>query len=123
MSNDTNTYFTKEHFENEIRLDINEDVLKRIYNDGLKPTDQRPINFFFVTDTEEKAILFKNYLEDNFPDYTEIEVWDYEDNFEIRGFTAPLTMDLEPINHWNQAMWDTGYSHDCVLDGWEVETS
>jgi|SRR5476651_2502105 len=121
MEDNFNTFFSKEHYENEIRLDVNEDVLKRIYNDGIKPTDQLPIHFFFVTDTEEKATLFKSYLESNFPDYTEIEIWDYEGDFEIRGFTNSLSMDLEIVNQWNQTMWDIGYTHDCVLDGWEVE--
>ncbi|EHQ29975.1 ribonuclease E inhibitor RraB [Mucilaginibacter paludis] len=116
-----NTVFTKEHYENEIHLEVNQDVLKRIYSDGIEPTDQLPVNFFFVTDTEDKATLFRDYLCGNYPQYTEIEVWDYDEHFEIRGFSSPVLMEIEAINQWNQIMWDAGYQYDCILDGWEVE--
>ena len=51
-----NTFFDKESYENDIDLETNEDVLERIYKDGVKPTDKLPVEFIFITDSEVKAI-------------------------------------------------------------------
>ena len=117
-----NTFFDLESYENEIALDVNEDVLARIYGDGIKPTDYLPVEFFFLTDTESKAKIFADYLSVNFPDYEELRVREYGDDFEISGTTEPQKMTLESINRWNRIMWDAGYQHDCKLDGWQVGT-
>ena len=41
MHSHTNTFFTKEVYDTEIRLDVNKDVLERIYDDGVSPSDKR----------------------------------------------------------------------------------
>ncbi len=64
-----NTYFDKESYENDIALGVNEDVLKRIYEDGIEPVDNLPIEFYFVTDTESKAANFMHHLSVSFPEY------------------------------------------------------
>ena len=73
----SDTFFTKDIYENEIELDINEEVLERIYNDNVKPTDKLPIEFAFVTDKETKAIVFKDYLSKDFPEYGEMRIGEY----------------------------------------------
>ncbi|MEZ2338473.1 ribonuclease E inhibitor RraB [Mucilaginibacter sp. RCC_168] len=117
-----NTYFDQESYENDIELEVNEDVLDRIYRDGVTPIDKLPIEFYFLTDTEVKAIHFKKHLQDQFPDYNEIVIRDYNGDFEISGFTDPKEMKLNNINNWNKVMWDLGYKYDCKLDGWQVGT-
>lgn len=49
MYNQTNIFFSKDVYDTEIRLDVNEDVLERIYNDGVNPIDELPIEFVFIT--------------------------------------------------------------------------
>ncbi|MGF7075399.1 ribonuclease E inhibitor RraB [Mucilaginibacter sp. 3215] len=117
-----NTYFDQGTYENEIDLETNADVLERIYNDGVEPKDELPIEFFFLTDTEIKAINFKEHLQHAFPTYQDIEISDYDGDFEISGITTPVKMELQAINNWNSLMWDTGYKFDCRLDGWQVGT-
>lgn len=117
-----NTYFDQDTYENEIDLKTNEDVLQRIYNDGVTATDELPIEFFFVTDTETKANTFKSYIQQAFPTYQDIEISDYDGDFEISGITFPVKMELQTINNWNTLMWDAGYKFDCKLDGWQVGT-
>lgn len=116
----TNTFFDEDSYRNDMDLKVNEDVLKRIYNDNIQPSDKLPIEFFFLTDSEAKAILFKNYIKENFHLYVDVKVSDYEDDFEISGITDPREMNLTAINKWNQEMWDLGYQFDCKLDGWQV---
>jgi hypothetical protein len=115
-----NAFFDRHAYENDIELDVNEDVLERIYKDGIKPTDMLPIEFYFLTDTKVKATNFRNYLKKTFPEYEKIETRDYNGNFEISGFTNSKLMSLQSINEWNKALWDLGYEFDCKLDGWQV---
>lgn len=115
-----NTFFTEEIYRTEIRLDINEDVLKRIYNSNITADDQLPIEFFFVGDNIDNVLDLQNYLKKNFLCYTQLEVQPYESLFELSGITSPIQMSLDSVNKWNQLMWDTGYEFDCKLDGWQV---
>ena len=115
-----NSFFDRESYENDIDLETNEDVLKRIYDDGVNSNDKLPIEFFFLTDSETKAVTFRNRLELSFPEYREIEILDYKGDFEISGQTNPIQISLQSINEWNKAMWDFGYEFDCKLDGWQV---
>lgn len=120
MQKQTNTFFTKDVYDTEIGLDVNEDVLERIYNDGIKPTDELPIEFVFITDTEDKADRLKKSLSLEFATYNDLEVEETDDYWEVHGITNAIKMDIKNVNNWNEAMWDIGYSHDCQLDGWQV---
>jgi hypothetical protein len=117
-----NTFFTLESFENDIALEVNQDVLQRIHNDGVNSTDMLPVEFYFLTDFETKATDFKNSLIEKFPDYVGIKIQDDNGDFEISGITDPKEMNLQVIDNWNRTMWDFGYNFDCKLDGWQVGT-
>ncbi len=118
----SNTFFTKDIYETAIRLDVNNDVLERIYNSKITPESSLPIEFFYVSDKQEKLQNLGLYLLATFPEYTGFKVKPYNENFELLGLTAPVKMDIANINSWNQMMWDVGYEYDCQLDGWQVET-
>ncbi|WP_449438817.1 ribonuclease E inhibitor RraB [Pedobacter steynii] len=120
MHNKINTFFTKDVYDTEIRLDVNEDVLERIYNDNISPNDELPIEFVFITDTEEKAKRLKQSLSLEFAIYNDLEVEETEDYWEVHGITNAIEMKIIKINEWNQVMWDFGYRYDCQLDGWQV---
>jgi hypothetical protein len=115
-----NRFFSKEIYESEIGLDVNQDVLDRLYSDNIKFTDQLPIEFFFITDEENKVINLKNHFITHFPTYKDLKVQSYKDNYELLGTTYLITMDIHSINKWNQQLWDIGYQFDCKLDGWQV---
>ena len=120
MHNKINTFFTKDVYDTEIRLDVNEDVLERIYNDNISPNDELPIEFVFITDTEEKAKRLKQSLSLEFAIYNDLKVDETEDYWEVHGITNAIEMKIIKINEWNQVMWDFGYRYDCQLDGWQV---
>jgi hypothetical protein len=115
-----NTFFTKDIFDTEIALDVNADVLERIYNSNVTPETSLPIEFFYVSDQEEKLKHLGLHLLTNFPKYTDLKVQPYNEIFELLGNTHPTKMELGTINEWNQQMWDIGYVFDCKLDGWQV---
>jgi hypothetical protein len=117
-----NTFFTKDIYETEIGLDVNSDVLERIYNSNVTPETCLPIEFFYVSDQEENLKSLGLQLLSDYPEYTDLKVQPYSDNFELTGTSNPIKMDLETVNEWNQRMWDIGYLFDCKLDGWQVGT-
>jgi hypothetical protein len=118
--NTGNTFFLKDTYNTDIDLETNEDVLERVYNDNILPTDKLNINFAFVTDTKDKADYFAKILKKSFKKYKDIEVARCGKLYEIVGKTEKIEMKIEDINKWNQEMWDFGYKYDCKLDGWFV---
>lgn len=117
-----NTFFTKDIYESRIDLETNEDVLERIYKCNVSADVSLPIEFFFVSDDEEKLKALGLYMIERFPAYSHFKLGPYEDVFELAGETAPIRMELASINEWNRIMWDLGYAYDCKLDGWQVGT-
>jgi hypothetical protein len=122
MSKD-NTFFTKDIYDTEIGLDVNSDVLERIHSRrNVTAETSLPIEFFYVSDQEEKLKRLGLQLLTEFPQYTNQKVQPYNDNYELLGTSHPIKMDLATVNEWNQQMWDIGYQFDCKLDGWQVGT-
>ena len=115
-----NTFFTKDIYDTEIALDVNVDVLERIHKSNVTPEKRLSIEFFYVSDQEEKLRRLGLHLIANFPNYTDFKVQSYNGNFELLGNTHPIKMELAAINEWNLQMWDIGYEFDCKLDGWQV---
>jgi hypothetical protein len=117
-----NTFFTKEIYDTEIGLDINVDVLKRIYSSNVTPETMIPIEFFYVSDKEEKLKELGLHLLSEFPQYADFKIKPSNKNYELLGMTSPIQMELSAVNEWNKEMWDIGYEFDCKLDGWQVGT-
>jgi hypothetical protein len=115
-----NTFFTKDIYDTQIALDVNADVLERVYNSNVTSETSLPIEFFYVSDDEENLKRLGLHLLTNFPEYLGLKVQPYNGNFELLGNTHPIKMELAAINEWNQQMWDIGYEFDCKLDGWQV---
>ena len=122
MTEKVNTYFTPDAYVSEIRLDVNEEVLERIYKSDVSAQSRLPIEFFYVSDREEKLKALGLYLMEKLPDYSSFKIGPYEDVLQLAGETAPIQMELGAINEWNKMMWDLGYAFDCKLDGWQVES-
>lgn len=115
-----NTFFTKAIYDSEIALDVNADVLERIYNSNVSSESTLPIEFFFISNSGEKLKNLGIYLLSVYPDYYDFKVQPYDGQFELLGITDPIQMELSVINEWNKQMWDIGYEFDCKLDGWQV---
>jgi len=115
-----NTFFTEEIYRTQLGLDINEDVVKKMYDENVKAEDKLPIEFFFVSDNVDNVLDLQSFIKIRFSDYEKLKVQAYNDLYELSGITQAIKMKLESINKWNQIMWDLGYEFDCKLDGWEV---
>jgi hypothetical protein len=116
-----NTFFTEEIYRTQIGLDMNEDVLKKMYADNVNGDDKLPIEFFFVCDNIDNVLDLQSFIKLRFSEYENLKVRTYNNLFELSGITQAIKMKLESINKWNQIMWDLGYEFDCKLDGWQVQ--
>lgn len=117
-----NTFFSKHIYDTEIGLDVNADVLDRIYNSNISPNDKLPIEFLFVSDTIKKLKQLGMFLMINYPDYHELKTKPCKNLFELPGVTDTMQIQIGTINMWHQQMWDVGYQFECKLDGWQVGT-
>lgn len=122
MTEKENTFFTKEMYVSQIDLQTNEDVLERIFV-HVPAAERLPVEFFFVSDSEEKLRRLGLHMMEHFPHYSDFKIGPYETIYQLSGETAPIPMELQAINEWNKTMWDLGYAYDCKLDGWQVDTS
>jgi hypothetical protein len=118
-----NTFFTEEIYKTEIALEVNQDVLQRIYSSKVTTDDKLPIEFFYVSDNIDNIFDLQKHLNIQFADNEHLKVQPYKNLFELSGITSPIQMSLEAVNIWNQLMWDLGYEFDCKLDGWQVATN
>ena len=74
LERNDNTFFKKDIYDSEIGFDINKDVLERIYNSNVSPETSLPIEFFFVSDLEDKLKILGLYLLEEFPQYDDLKI-------------------------------------------------
>lgn len=117
-----NSFFTKDIYDTQICLEVNADVLERIYKANVTSDTSLPVEFFYVSNQEENLKGLGLHLLTVFPEYANFEIQPYNNNFELAGITHPIQMELRTINEWNQQMWNIGYQFDSRLDGWQVAT-
>jgi predicted nucleotidyltransferase len=60
IKKEENTFFTKDIYENEIALEVNADVLERIYNSKISPETTLPIEFFFISNTKKNLRILES---------------------------------------------------------------
>lgn len=89
---------------------------------GLTPDSHRRIEYFFYTNSIEKARSLS----------TELKALDYSSNcgdsptkneYSIIGWTTPIRIDERTMFEWISQMCDLGAKHDCEFDGWGMDPS
>ena len=118
LNKNDNTFFTKDIYESDIGLEVNDDVLQRIYSSDITSDTCLSIKFSYVSDQAEKLKKLGLHLLTQFPTYTDFKVRPYNDIFELLGTINPIKMDLTTVN--GLKMWAAGYEFDCKLNGWQV---
>jgi len=69
-----NTFFTEEIYRTQLGLDINEDVVKKMYDENVKADDKLPIEFFFVSDNVDNVLDLQSFIKIRFSDYEKLKV-------------------------------------------------
>lgn len=76
------------------------------------------LEFFFYTNTAEKAALFAAEIEKlNYTVGHGVSAGD-KNCFLVRGWTTKMKMADEVVAEWTKQMCELGYKYDCEFDGW-----
>jgi hypothetical protein len=85
---------------------------------GVTNESQLKLEYFFYTNTQEKAAALAQKLADL--GYT--GKFDHsasnKKQFVINGWTERMPMDDQTVINWTAQMCDAGHEHDCEFDGW-----
>ena len=93
-------------------------TLKQLRQYDVTEQTQLKLEFFFYTDTADKAAAFarvlaqKGYTADHGPSAGGGKT------FVINGWTTPMTMNEPTVVEWTRQMCQAGFDHDCDFDGW-----
>jgi hypothetical protein len=107
------------HAKNRSRqLTMTPQTVARLRKFGVTDESQLKLEYFFYTNTKEKAAALAQKL-------TELGYaggYDHaatnKKEFVVNGWTSPMTMDDKTVLDWTASMCDLGREHDCDFDGW-----
>ena len=93
-------------------------VLGQLRQGGITDQDLRKLEYFFYTNSEEKATTLAGKLAQlGYAGKYDHSAGDKK-NFVITGWTGPMRMDEPTILNWTRLMCDLGRNDDCEFDGW-----
>ncbi len=93
-------------------------ILAQLMNYGVTDSTTLKLEFFFYTDTEEKAFTLAAALKKLNYEVEATPSQGDEQLMLIRGWTGPIKMDESSVEAWTEQMVRLGYNHDCEFDGW-----
>lgn len=87
---------------------------------GVEEEDQLKIDYFFYSDTLEKAQKLQKELMKK--DYVVTQGIKPEDKnlFVISGRTTEIKMMHESLSKWVTEMCELAYNHDCKFENWKI---
>lgn len=100
------------------QLQMNTETLDELRAYDVTDEAERKIEFFFYTNTLDKAKTFGYELGKLYSDVSYGESENEDKLFVVTGWTHPMNMSLETMNNWTRKMCEMGYEFDCDFDGW-----
>ena len=113
-------FFSKEEETDAIAIqpELNKSLF-RLFKKYGGTKKEKPVEFFFYTDSEDKACNLAIELAKLH--YEIYEIHPPENNnqdWSIIGLTTPLNMNEVEMTKWCEKMIQTGFETDCRFDGW-----
>ena len=113
-------FVSKEAFETnlETQVAMTPQTLQQLRKYNVAPEHRRQLEFFFYTNTVEKAAALaaklkdRNYEVDHRPSASNAKVQ------VITGWTTEITMIDAAVLDWTREMCTLGFKYDCDFDGW-----
>ncbi|MBX3243181.1 MAG: ribonuclease E inhibitor RraB [Acidobacteria bacterium] len=100
------------------QIEMSPQTVAALREHGITDEKTLPLEFFFYTNSEEKASKLSN----------ELAALEYSSSygnsahnrkeFLINGWSTPIQIDENRILQWTADMCDRGAKHDCEFDGW-----
>ena len=113
-------FVSKKAFEANLenQMAMTPQTLQHLRKYNITPEKRRKLEFFFYTNTAEKAAALavelknKNYQVECRPSVSNAKIQ------LITGWTAEITMSDTAILDWTREMCTLGFEYDCDFDGW-----
>ena len=102
----------------QLQLDMAPQTLSQLRECGVGEDKELKLEFFFFTNTAEKAEYLGKVLVDKGYSCEFGESADNKDIFVTTGWTGPIQMSHENIIEWTGEMCVIGHRNDCEFDGW-----
>lgn len=119
QSND-GKFITEEEFlqQREMLSRLSPKVVDELRNQGVMDIEELKVEFFFYTNTAEKAKALAEELKKL--DYDVMyELSGYDNTkYLINGWTTKMPMADGVMANWAKEMCEIGYKFDCEFDGW-----
>ena len=100
------------------QLTMTPQTVAQLRNHGVTDQTRLKLEYFFYTDTKEKAAALAQKLTSL--GYT--GSYDHsasgKKQFVVTGWTSRMKMDDQTVLDWTGSMCDIGHEHDCEFDGW-----
>ncbi|MBW1656018.1 MULTISPECIES: ribonuclease E inhibitor RraB [Flavobacterium] len=87
---------------------------------GVEEEDELKIDYFFYTDTLEKAREFENEIRKVGYIVNHGTASHDKSLFVVSGRTTPIRMMHETLSSWIAEMCQMGYRSDCSFDHWSI---
>jgi hypothetical protein len=100
------------------QTEMSPQTLRVLREHGVEESRELSLEFFFYTDSEEKACALAQrlgqleYSVEGGPSAHDSKT------FVITGWTTKMRMDETTVTEWTRKMCELGYEHDCEFDGW-----
>lgn len=96
-------------------------VLGIIKQHSLSDTNLRCLEYFFYTNTIEKAKLLAAELHKKEYSVAFREDGYRKNQFVITGWTRKISIEQNALSNWVNEMCELGYKYDCEFDGWGTD--
>jgi hypothetical protein len=96
------------------------ETLKQLNKLGVKDDTQLKLEYFFYTNTIEKASALAKVMEKR--GYSVVYEPSAHDKkiYVITGWTGKMSMNEATVIEWTRQMCQIGYDNDCEFDGWDT---
>jgi hypothetical protein len=93
-------------------------TIAQLRNFGVTDQSQLKLEYFFYTNTREKAAALAQKLAALGYAGSYDHSAGNKRQFVITGWTSRMNMDDQTVLDWTGRMCDVGHEHDCEFDGW-----
>ena len=116
-------YVTEEAFKanSSKQVEAVSTVLGVLRKHSLSDTNLRSLEFFFYTNTMEKAKLLAEELQKKEYSVAYRKSGYNKKQFVITGWTRKISIEDSALAVWAKEMCEVGYKYDCEFDGWGTD--